>query len=222
MRARFRDHAQRAAVVGVACHIALVVDIDVLLIGHAVEIVNTEMPDGADHIFLQGRLTDENDLLGWHHLEADFRVDVHVEKLVGSTCDGRLLREPEIMRGLVVVAQHVLQCVELVLILGKGRVGYRLSHEEARAHVDDVLAVVRDDLVVRRVVRPLSLAQDVVLAAVVALQAQLPQFRRVVPEAYRGDVLQGQFCFCRENLHSPNAPLLNRLILCRRMTSDRL
>ena len=222
MWAGVRDHAQRAAVVGVACHVALVVDIDVLLIGHAVEIVNTEMPDGADHIFLQGRLADENDLLGWHHLETDFRVGIHVEKLIGGACDGRLLREPEIMRSLVVVAQHVLQRVELVLILGKGRVGYRLAHEEARAHVDDVPAVVRNDLVIRSIVRSLLFVQDVMLAAVVALQAQLPQFRRVVPEAYRGDVLQGQFCFCRENLHSPNAPLLNRLILCRRMTSDRL
>ena len=171
MRASVRDHAQRAAIVGVACHVALVVDIDVLLIGHAVEIVDTEMPDGADHIFLQGCLADENDLLGWHHLETDFRVSIHVEKLIGGACDGCLLCEPEIMRGLVVVAQHVLQCVELVLILGNGRVGYRLAHEESRAHVDDVPAVVRNDLVIRSIVRSLLFVQDVMLAEVIALQA---------------------------------------------------
>ena len=202
----------------VACDAVCVVNIHIIVVRRPVKTYNTVAADGGDQILLERRIKNKNNLFRWNGTKADLCLGVNVKHLVCSPCDARLRRKTQIAVRLIVVPEHVLQRAHGIRISRHRGVCNRLTHEKARAHVGDVLAIIRDDLVVGRADRALLFCKDLVLTGIVVLELQHMRHEiPLMPLQNIRNILRVEHLLCGVYPHNPKSSLLNR---CLRSTTS--
>ena len=202
----------------VACDAVRVVNIHIVVVRRPVKAYNTVAADGGNQVLLKRRIENKNNLFRWNGTKADLCLCVNVKHLVCSPCDARLCCKTQIAVRLIVVPEHVLQRTHGIRISRHRGIRDRLPHEKARAHVGDVLAIIRDDLVVGRTDRTLLLIEYFVFADIVVLELQHMRHEiPLVPLQNIRNILRVEHILCGVYPHNPKSSLLNR---CLRSTTS--